>query len=403
MTNTLRLSVFIGHETTLGSWERAGILDRELALYNRLQARGARISLITYGDRQEFKYSARMPGIEILPNRFGLPYKTYLRRAHQVHAPRLLRSDVLKTHATTGLMAALRAHWAWRVPLVARMSFNWSESVRIKQPDNRALAERVDELERTALARASQVITATQEIADAMIAKDPAAAARLTVIPNYVDVDLFRKLPQDKQFDLVFVGRFNRQKNLLALLEAVERLGLKIAMIGGVSTHIQENSQDKRYFSEIKERFGDLDGRIHWLGRIKNEELPVYINQARAFILCSHIEGHPRALVEAMACGMPIIASDVHGISNMLTHEETGYLCDTDADSIASAIQSLLSKPALMAEIGAKARQYALERYSLDQLVQREYDLLRDVAERNLLEGAPRRLARYLLRRNSHW
>ncbi len=400
MPEPLKLTVFVKHETTLGTWERAGVLDRELKPYLRLRARNVNVSLVTYGGREELQYSARMPGIKILCNQFGLPAKTYLRRVHQVHGLDLLKSQILKSHVTTALISALRAHWAWQVPLIVRLSFNWSESARVKQPGNTPLAKRVDELERAAAASASHIITATQDIADALIAKDPAAATKLTLIPNYVDEELFRPIPADKHFDLVYVGRMNRHKNLIALLQAVDQLGLTIAMIGSISDYVRENDDDKRYFAEIKDRFGDLNGRIHWLGRIKNEELPTYMNQARAFVLCSLIEGHSRALVEAMACGMPIIASDVFGISNMIEHERTGYLCKTDAASIAAAIESALSAPALMEKMGAKARQYALAHYSLDQLVQREYELLRDVAGRNPIDGASMRLAQYLTRRS---
>ena len=400
MTDPLKLMVFAGHETTLRSWDETGILERELKPYHRLQARDVKISLITYGGPEELQYAKRMPGIKILCNRFGLPAKTYLRRVHQAHGLALLRSQVLKAHGTTAIISTLRAHWAWQAPLIARLSFDWSESARIKQPGNTFLARRVDELERAAAARASHIITATQEIADALVAKEPAAATKLTLIPNYVDTELFRTIQTEKHFDLVFVGRMNRHKNLTALLEAVERLGLSIAMIGGVSTLVREIRDDQSYFAELQDRFGDLNGRIHWLGRIKNEELPVYINQARAYVLCSLIEGHPRALVEAMSCAMPIIASKVLGISNIIEHEETGYLCETDAASIASAIETVLSAPALMERMGAKARQFALAHYSLDQLVQREYDLIKQVAKQHPVDSVPRRFAQYIMRRN---
>ena len=403
MSKPLQVTVFAGHETTLSSWDETGILERELRPYHRLQSSDIKINFVTYGGREELQYSQRMPGINILCNQYGLPAKTYLRRVHQVHGLALLRSQILKAHATTALISALRAHWAWQAPLIVRLSFDWTESARVKQPGNSALAKRVDDLERTAARRASHVITATQDIADALIAKEPAAATKLTLIPNYVDEDLFRPIQSDKHYDLVYVGRMNRHKNLVALLQAVEQLGLTIAMIGGISVHIRENDDDRRYLAEIKDRFGDLNGRIHWLGRIKNEELPAYINQARAFILCSLIEGHPRALVEAMACGLPIIASDAIGMSNIIEHQKTGYLCDTDCASIARAIETVLSSPALMERMGAKARQYALANYSLDQLVQREYQLLKLVEAQNPAGSVSLRLAQYLMRRNRRW
>ena len=147
--------------------------------------------------------------------------------------------------------------------------------------------------------------------------------------------------------------------------------------------------------------FGDLDGRIHWLGRIKNEDLPTYLNQAKLFVLCSLSEGHPRALVEAMACGLPCIGTNVSGIQNVLQHEITGYLSDTHADSIGAAIQTVLAQPDLMRKLGDNARKFAVENYSLPMLAQHEYDLLVDVAKRHPVASAPRRIVNYLFRQRN--
>ena len=101
-----------------------------------------------------------------------------------------------------------------------------------------------------------------------------------------------------------------------------------------------------------------------------------------------------------MACGMPIIGTNVFGINNVLRHEDTGYLCETDADSIAAAIETVLSKPTLMQSMGDNARKFAVEHYSLEQLAEREYDMLHEVAENNPVGSAPKRVAQYLFRRN---
>ena len=100
-----------------------------------------------------------------------------------------------------------------------------------------------------------------------------------------------------------------------------------------------------------------------------------------------------------MACAMPVIGTRVPGIQSVLQHEETGYLCDTDADSIAGAIKTVLAQPDLMRRLGENARKFAVENYSLPMLAQREYELLRDVARRHPVEGAAKRLGHYLFRR----
>ena len=402
MPKPINLTVFLGYDGALSMWDEYGIFEREVLPFRRMLEMGIRTSFASYGGAEELQYAARIPGMRILCNRFGLPKETYIRRIHQAHMLPLLGSDVLKSWQTSGLYSALRASWAWQTPLIARMSFNWSASMRVKRPENPKLAERADMLERRALKTASHIIATTDQIADAMLAKAPTAADKLTVIPNFVDESVFRPMAAEKRYDLIFVGRMDPQKNLFALLEVLETLDRSIAMVGGVSRQSLDNSGE-RYFNDLKERFGDLNGRIHWRGRVPNHELPALLNQARAFILPSIVEGHPRALVEAMACGLPIIGSDAPGVNSVLKHETTGYLCDTDSDSIARAIETLLSRPALMEKMSLGARRHALERYSLDQLARQEGELIREVVESRPLASALTRGAQYVLRRNPRW
>ena len=88
-------------------------------------------------------------------------------------------------------------------------------------------------MEQSGLSGAAHVIPPTQQIAEQMIRIVPDTASRLTVIPNFVDTEMFRPMPQEKLYDLVYVGRLSIPKNLYALLEAVEQLDVNIAMIGG--------------------------------------------------------------------------------------------------------------------------------------------------------------------------
>lgn len=101
-----------------------------------------------------------------------------------------------------------------------------------------------------------------------------------------------------------------------------------------------------------------------------------------------------------MACGLPVIGADIPGIRSIIEHEETGYLCGTDTESIRAAVNTVLSSPELMRKLGENARRYALEHFALAPLARREYELLREVAAAHPRRSAPRRLAEYLLRRN---
>lgn len=395
----LTITVFIDVLSSLRSWDALNVLGRESQYYNALADKGLRINFISYGGRDEQDYASAMPGVRILSNWLGLPMRTYQRRVFQLHAMPLLRSQIIRTHNTHAMLAALRAHWAWRIPLVFRMKYFWTTSAAANPQASESYLQEALSHEREIFRRASHIITATSDQAAGVAERAPEAAAKTTIIGTHVDCDLFRPLESEKRFDLIYVGRLTAVKNLEATLEAVERSGATIAIAGGGTADTDGKNFEPELEARLKARFGADNGRIHWLGKIPNESLPVCINQARALILCSHSDGLPRSMLEAMACGVPVIGSKVGGIASTLQHKVTGYLCGTDVDSITEAINTVLAQPRLLAEMGRNARRYASDTYSLEEIAQREVDLLKEIALRNPVESIAKRIAHYILRR----
>ena len=295
MPQSMNLTIVLGYESTLAKLDEVGMFDREMALLRLLQARGVKIRILSYGGKEELDYANRIEGMGILCNRANLPQQTYIRRIHQLHALPLLRSDVLRNWQSSGLFSAHRASWAWQVPMILRMDYFWSELTRLRQAAGSPNADRIRGIERKALASAAHIIVTTEEMAQYVTEISPAAAAKIAMIPNFVDVDLFQPAPSAKKYDLVYIGRLSPEKNLDALFQAVKELNLSIAVIGGRNLSIHNAAQFDDEEDKLKRKFGALDGRIHWLGRLKNEELPAIMNQSRAFVLCSFISKGSRA------------------------------------------------------------------------------------------------------------
>jgi len=197
---------------------------------------------------------------------------------------------------------------------------------------------------------------------------------KITVIPNYIDTDLFRLMNIEKVPNrLIFVGRFAEEKNLLNLFKAVKDLPeIKLLMVG-----------DGPLESSLREFAHRHNVNVIFKGRVPNEQLPALLNTAEAFVLPSFYEGNPKALLEAMACGLPVIATPVEGNREVVSHKVNGYLTSgISPEAIREAIMEVLSNTEFKIQIGKRARKFIEENYSVDVLIQKELCLLESLVRR---------------------
>jgi glycosyltransferase involved in cell wall biosynthesis len=106
------------------------------------------------------------------------------------------------------------------------------------------------------------------------------------------------------------------------------------------------------------------------------------IRRSALFALVSPHEGHPKSLLEAMSCGVAILGADSPGIREQIVHGETGWLVGPDVESIRAGIQHLLANPSLREKLGANARRFVLENYSLDRILGMEYAVYEEIIKR---------------------
>jgi glycosyltransferase involved in cell wall biosynthesis len=114
-------------------------------------------------------------------------------------------------------------------------------------------------------------------------------------------------------------------------------------------------------------------------GNLPHHQLPEMIRQSAIFALVSTQEGHPKSLLEAMSCGAAVLGADSPGIREQIVHGETGWLCGTDPQNIRAGIQHLLGDPQLRQRLGANARRFIVHNYSLEKIVEMEYNLLNEI------------------------
>jgi glycosyltransferase involved in cell wall biosynthesis len=361
----LHLVLFFTKGVSLENWAQNGSLEREIAFYLRLQERGVKVSFLTYGRRQDLQYLKRLQGINILSNRWNFPNHWYEKLVPFLHASALRHADVYKSNQTNGAEIALRAARFWHKPFIARCGYMWSEfaEFQAKQEEYR----QANQIEKLVFSRARKVIVTTPEMQKYAINHYTLEPEKVTVIPNFVLVDLFSKANVNPQSNRIcFVGRMSEQKNLFSLLEACKGLDIELVLIG--EGPLRTSLQDFARQSGIN---------VTMPGNIPHHQLPDAIRQSAIFALVSYYEGHPKVLLEAMACGLCVLGTESPGIREQIIHGETGWLVRADAESIRAGIQHLLATPQLRTYLGDNARRMILETYSLDKIVGLEMELLK--------------------------
>ena len=365
-----RLIVFFTEGISLRVWDTAGILEREIELYQRLLDHVAAVTFVTYGDTGELTYLERLRGISVLCNRWKLPTRVYSLLSPLLHYEEMRRASFYRTVQLTGARAAFIAKTIYGKKMIGRCGYlrtalHQDETWMVDRwrPRNYIFSY-LDEL---AFRKADRVVVTTEAIRGYALRDYGIAADKIEVIPNYVVTELFRPDPTVEQHPnrICFVGNLKSVKNPDLLLEAIRGLDVELVMIGsGVM------------LEDLQKQAKATGSRAQFLGRIPNYRLPIELNQSTLFVLPSRHEGHPKALLEAMACGLPVIGTDVPGIRSLIQHGETGYLCDTSPESIRQAIVELVDKKALRASLGWQARQFVVDRFSIEKVLERELALL---------------------------
>ncbi len=363
----MNLAIFPNRGGSLSDLARSGQLHRFTAHYLPMYARHFEQVLYFSYAEEEWDLPRRC---KLRPGPRGLHSLLYSPWLPLRYRDDLARCHVARVMQMTGVIPAALAKVRLKLPFVATYGYRYAEFIRpTRRWTSYFLATAV---ERLGLRMADGVIVTTPELARHVARWT--LPERIHLIPNGVDTVAFCPPPHPPSNDppvAIFVGRLEPQKNLLALLEAVAIVGdLQLVLVGG--------GNQREALAHQAEKLG-VDVELE--GIVPYEALPTYLQMADLFVLPSHIEGHPKALLEAMSVGLPCVGTDVPGIRDVLQDGETGILCPgTDPASLVSGLRRLLADRAAGREMGHRARALIEAKYDLGNLLQQEVELLQKLA-----------------------
>ena len=347
---------------SLKGWQARGMLSRELALYARLRPHLAGVTIVSYGGGADQEIAAAYRGVELLCNRWGLPPGLFRRVLPRLVAKACRGPRLYKSNQIHGADVAMRLAHRHGVPFVARCGFLLSDfCARAHGNGSRPHREAI-RLERSTFRGAEHCIVTTEAMREQVLAYG-VVAERVSVIPNYVDTTLFTpaRMRPAQAPRVLFIGRLSAQKNPLVLLRALENLGVVLDIVGQGELR-----------GQLEREARDRGVSVTFHGAVAHDRLPEILRRASIYVLPSLYEGHPKTLLEAMACATPLIGTNVSGIREVVQDGRTGLLCPPTAEAMRAAILRLLADEGLRSTLGVNARETAVSRFSLDRIVASE-------------------------------
>ncbi|MBL8863617.1 MAG: N-acetyl-alpha-D-glucosaminyl L-malate synthase BshA [Planctomycetes bacterium] len=370
MSAPLRIGILC-HPTYGGS----GVVASELAL--SLAARGHTVHLFSHAVPPRL---ARSPGPVQMHVAQGVPYPLFHATPHDI----AIASSILTLHRTEGL-DVLHAHYA----LPHAVSAYLARSAAIADRDKRAprMVTTLHGTDITLVGNDPSYAPLTQfviEQSDAVTAVSADLARRtrenfcreftlrpcaIEVVPNFVDVALFHPGAAPRDVDgpprVVHVSNFRPVKRVPWLLRAfalaTQGTRAELLLVG--------DGPDQQPVRTLARDLGIQD-RVVFLG--ERDALPELLAPADVFALSSSEESFGLSALEAMACGTPVVATDVGGVREVVEAGITGLLCEPeDLEGFAAHLAMLLFERDRARAMGAAARHAAVERFGHERVIPR--------------------------------
>lgn len=278
--------------------------------------------------------------------------------------------DMMHSHYWMSGVVATRLAERWGVPHVAMFH-------TLGEVKNRARATEHEPASRIAAERriattADRIVVASAHEKHLLTALYGADAARIAIVPCGIDLDLFA--PMEKEFARRKLGLKDGERVILFVGRIEPLKGIDILISVAAQLHEDENfivlivGGDARASAEIEqlraqaERLG-VEHHISFVGSVEHDRLPLYYNAADVCVVPSYYESFGLVAVESMACGTPVVASRVGGLTTTVQDGETGYLIPWRCpEPFAERLELLLDNDELRASFGRAGRE-AVERF----------------------------------------
>lgn len=223
--------------------------------------------------------------------------------------------------------------------------------------------------------RCNIVVSPTQSLADDLIKSGLKKPVK--IIPNCIDTNFFHPVSNEEKdkikkayniesHSIVYVGRMSYEKNLDQLIRIFSLL-IKDDDMKDTKLMLVGDGPERKKLEALARKL-HLDKNIIWTGTLREQILKESFSCNDVFVTASRSENMPLTILEAMACGLPMVTADDNGLKEIIKNNQNGYLCRVDnAEEMAAKIKSLLEDNDKREKFGRASRNLAMN-YSKEKI-----------------------------------
>jgi glycosyltransferase involved in cell wall biosynthesis len=207
----------------------------------------------------------------------------------------------------------------------------------------------------------SRIITVSDAICTQARALFPKYAAKFAAIPNgvgdeFMNIGRAETASSGQILSISSIGNLSRNKRMDTVIRAALAMGGNRRVV-----HIVGDGPEREALEHAAADSDEHGVTVELHGALPPGEIPRILAGTDILVLASRSEGRPNVLLEAMAAGLPVVASDIEGVRELVTDSETGLLFESgNADQLATQLARLRDDPELRARLGAAAREFII-------------------------------------------
>ncbi|GFP42455.1 1,2-diacylglycerol 3-alpha-glucosyltransferase [Candidatus Hakubella thermalkaliphila] len=391
----------IGMFTDTYSPQINGVVTSIISFENELMRQGHEVHIFAPrfpGYKDDGNHIHRFPSVDIF---FIEGYRLAIPTLWEIMATiRKLKLDIVHSHDPFPLgLVALRVSRAESIPLVHTYHTLYEEYLHYLPRIIRLRKKRVERISRIYCDRCDLVLSPSERIRELLIKYG--VGSRIEVLPTGVDLHEFESLlpgeeeeaqeKKNKDIRLIYVGRVAKEKNIEFLFDVMDKVRSRVPRVvlrvvggGPELPHLKRVCQES-----------ELADIVSFSGFVDRKGVVKELRQSDIFVFSSLTETQGLAILEAMATGLPVVAVDAMGASQLIEHGREGFLTGLDVDQFVDHVLKLIRNPSLRQEMGRLARDKATAN-SLTHVTGRLLDLYGECidAAGDRRKNVPRRMVR---------